>query len=481
LSIGRGTRTVEAVRQPTLHPDAFGPPAPRIDDLDVSALAERSTYEVRTDDGWTLVVTRFRPLDQPFAQPIRGEPMLLVHGFCQNRHAWTCGGFVKHMLFYGADLHVLELRGHGRSSVRLQHDRARRAGRRPPADVDYGWDIDSYFLQDVPAAVAAVKRLTGRETIFYCGHSLGGMLGYGYAALTRELAGLVTVGAPCDPGRGYLPLRLLAHVGPQLEAAVDAALAFAHLGDLAGWRARSILRGARGAAAIRAAALARPVRRHFRYYPFDTVLRRLERALAHPRAYEAWSRVARHYAFLANPARLTLDEIRWLLREGGEREPRGVVAQLARWVRRGELKCYRTGDDFRDHFGDIDIPMAIIFGDRDPLAGIASTQAIYRAARSEYLLWRPVKGNSHLELTMGRDIRQICFDVKNLVEFARKFPPAREGEPAKRDAARAEAARREVRRRIDVAWQETRGADGARRDGAASPEPRPDAIDVPVP
>jgi hypothetical protein len=29
-----------------------------------------------------------------------------------------------------------------------------------------------------------------------------------------------------------------------------------------------------------------------------------------------------------------------------------------------------------------------------------------------------VKENSHLELTMGSDIHQICEDVKNLVEYA---------------------------------------------------------------
>jgi hypothetical protein len=63
--------------------------------------------------------------------------------------------------------------------------------------------------------------------------------------------------------------------------------------------------------------------------------------------------------------------------------------------------------------------MAIIFGDMDPLASVESTRSVYRAARSEYLLWRPVKGNSHIELTMGHDIRQICYDVKNLVEYAR--------------------------------------------------------------
>jgi hypothetical protein len=30
-----------------------------------------------------------------------------------------------------------------------------------------------------------------------------------------------------------------------------------------------------------------------------------------------------------------------------------------------------------------------------------------------------VKGNSHIELTMGHDIRQICYDIKNLVEYAK--------------------------------------------------------------
>jgi len=96
-----------------------------------------------------------------------------------------------------------------------------------------------------------------------------------------------------------------------------------------------------------------------------------------------------------------------------------VLEQFARWVRRGELVCYRTGYDYKQGFGNISVPMAIIFGDLDPLASVESTRSVYRAAKSEYLLWRPVKGNSHIELTMGHDIRQICYDVKNLVEYAR--------------------------------------------------------------
>ena len=61
---------------------------------------------------------------------------------------------------------------------------------------------------------------------------------------------------------------------------------------------------------------------------------------------------------------------------------------------------------------------AIFFGDEDPLASVRTTRNVYRAASSEYLLWRPVRGNSHLDLTMGYDIRQICYDVKNLMSYA---------------------------------------------------------------
>ncbi|MFN7135188.1 MAG: alpha/beta hydrolase, partial [Myxococcales bacterium] len=130
-----------------------------------------------------------------------------------------------------------------------------------------------------------------------------------------------------------------------------------------------------------------------------------------------------HVAFLANPARVAAADMRWLLREGGEREPRRVIEQFARWIRSGQTVCYRTGYDFKKGFSNIEIPLAIIFGDRDRLASVASTQSIYRGARSEYILWRPVKGNSHIELTMGRDLRQICFDVKNLMEYALRHRP----------------------------------------------------------
>jgi pimeloyl-ACP methyl ester carboxylesterase len=400
-----------------------GPHTPSVDELDFRSLYQKTKYVVETADGWSLVITRYRPVKQPFAQPLFGEPLLLVHGFSQNRHTWTSGQFVKNLLFFGVDIHILELRGHGKSSLEFQKERAARFRRPLPPDLDYGWDIDSYFLYDLPAAVSGVKRITRRERIFFCGHSMGGMLGYGYAGIHDDFEGLITIGAPADLGRGVVLLRMLALWTPALGTTIDLAITGLNLEARVGHAGRMLL--ARGASMLNES-MARwlepkegPQRRQFHYIPVDDWLKFAERQLARAEEYPLFNRITTRVNRLSNPARVSPQDVRWLLREGGEREPRKVVEQFARWVRRGEMVCYRTGFDFKRGFSKIHIPMAIIFGDMDPLASVESTRSVYHAAQSEYLLWRPVKGNSHLELTMGHDIRQICYDIKNLIEYSR--------------------------------------------------------------
>jgi pimeloyl-ACP methyl ester carboxylesterase len=399
-----------------------GPPIPTIDEVDFRALYTKTKYVVETADGWSLVITRYRPVKQPFPQPLFGEPLLLVHGFSQNRHTWTSGQFVKNLLFFGVDIHILELRGHGKSSIAFQKERAERFKRPLPPDLDYGWDIDSYFLYDLPAAVSGVKRITRRERIFYCGHSMGGMLGYGYAGIHDDFEGLITIGSPADLGRGFMALRLLAHGSPMLAGMIDLTLAGLNVGGQVSGLGRKLL--SRGVGALHAG-LGRKLEpdehraMQFKAVPVDVVLKFVERQLAKAEDSPLYQQLTTRLNRLINPERVSADDIRWLLREGGEREPRKVLEQFARWIRRGEMVCYRTGFDFKRGFGKIEVPMAIIFGDLDPLASVESTRSVYRAARSEYLLWRPVKGNSHIELTMGHDIRQICYDIKNLIEYAR--------------------------------------------------------------
>ena len=405
------------MRRLDLQPEA----PPPLDEIPFKSLYTKEIYDAPTEDGWVLQISRYKPVPQSWEQPILGQPMLLVPGWSQNRHAFTAGTFVKQLLYDGADVHILELRGHGLSSRELQEARARDEGRALPKDLDWGWDLDSYLLEDLPAAVAAVKKCTGRDKVFYVGNSMGGMIGYGYAATHGDLAGLVTIGAPSDIGRGFFLMRAAALLGPAILVPTIDAMLFAASG------AEAMRHGA--AAALRklrflrrladrvAAPEAEPLDLRFRHVPVDFALRQLSRAVT-PDNLRRFERVARRMGSLLNPSRVTLDDVRWLLREGGDKEPRHVIEQFARWIRADEMVCYRTGFDYKAHFADIRVPMAIIFGDLDKIASAESTHSIYRSARSEYLLWRGVKDNSHLELTMGYDVRQVCADIRDLVEYA---------------------------------------------------------------
>src|SRR6266849_4755013 len=360
------------------------PTAPRVDEIEFHSLYAKTTYPVETQDGWELTVTRYQPTPQRFNQPLLGEPLLLLHGFSQNRHAWTSGEFVKNLLFFGMDIHILELRGHGKSSIAHQRERSQRLGIRLPADIDYGWDIDSYFLDD--------------------------------------FEGLITIGSAADLGRGFPLLRAIAYTAPVLSAGVDVAFASINLQRRISRAGLSLLRKAVSGFSQQAKT-ASPGSRDgplaYQYVPVDTWLKWAERLLGRAQKQPIYEKLNSRVNKLTNPSRVSVEDIRWLMRWGGEREPRKVLEQFAKWIRRDELRSYRTDYDFKKSFPNIKIPMAIIFGDLDPLASVASTRSVYRAAQSEYLLWRPVKGNSHIELTMGHDIRQICYDIKNLVEYAR--------------------------------------------------------------
>ncbi|HET7786472.1 MAG TPA: alpha/beta hydrolase, partial [Myxococcales bacterium] len=68
--------------------------APTLRNLDAVAfksLYRKEIYDAPTADGWVLQISRYRPVPQAWDQPIFGQPLLLVPGWSQNRHAFTCG------------------------------------------------------------------------------------------------------------------------------------------------------------------------------------------------------------------------------------------------------------------------------------------------------------------------------------------------------------------------------------------------------
>lgn len=129
-------------------------------------------------------------------------PVLLVHGFAQNRFTWrisqrSMSGFLAGL---GHDVLNLELRGHGNSRAYG----AGNAGAFPE------------YVDDVCRALQAVD-----EPAFVIGHSLGGAAAIG--AVTRlEVRGLVHLAGVYAFARYNRTLRALARVSRRLEPALVA-------------------------------------------------------------------------------------------------------------------------------------------------------------------------------------------------------------------------------------------------------------------
>ena len=115
------------------------------------------------------------------------SPVLLVHGFAQNRYTWHTShrSWASGMARHGFDVWNLELRGHGRS--------------RP--DGQLGAEAFSDYVDDVCAVARALP-----GPAFMVGHSLGGATIYGAATelygTERAPLGVVGIGAVYSFGRG---------------------------------------------------------------------------------------------------------------------------------------------------------------------------------------------------------------------------------------------------------------------------------------
>jgi polyhydroxyalkanoate synthase subunit PhaC len=111
-----------------------------------------------------------------------GPPVLLVHGFAQNRYSWHLSGrsLTAWLADRGYDTWNLELRGHGRS-------------REVAADQAVGAEEFADYVQDI---VRVAEALPGPA--FWIGHSLGGAALYGAATEARGEAqprGVIGIGA----------------------------------------------------------------------------------------------------------------------------------------------------------------------------------------------------------------------------------------------------------------------------------------------
>jgi polyhydroxyalkanoate synthase subunit PhaC len=127
-------------------------------------------------------------------------PVLLVHGFGQNRYSWhlPARSFANHLARAGFDVFNLDLRGHGRS---------RREG------TPQCRGVEDYAKEDLPAAIEEVHALSGQRPVWIVGHSLGGLVSFAAApALGGAIGGIASIGSPYDFARGSLSLGVLKFV-----------------------------------------------------------------------------------------------------------------------------------------------------------------------------------------------------------------------------------------------------------------------------
>ena len=295
-----------------------------------------------------LVVTGGRvPLAMVRKRSVEREgalgPVLLVHGFGQNRYAWhlPARSFANHLATAGFDVFNLDLRGHGRS----RHFGATRCR-----------GVEDYVREDLPDAVQEIQRITGGRADVDRRPLAPGLLGYAAApSLSGAVRGVVSIGSPYHFTRGSLTLGALSYL-------------------------------------VRALSMAPLPNAAVPLFPVSVTMRALRRfaeSPLYPLPLRGWHKGSCEPHVLDQHLRLAFD--------------RAAIAEtrdLFAWA--NERRFGGRDSDYVDRFESMDLPLFVIAGDKDDLAPPASVQPAFAKSRSNDKTYR-VLPFGHIDLLVGRE------------------------------------------------------------------------------
>ena len=269
----------------------------------------------------------------------------MLHGFAQNRLAFTAGRLPAVLVERGARVLLGEMRGHGLSRLPKEGQ----------------WSLETHLRLDVPALVRRACELGGVPRLHLMGHSMGGMLGYAMLARSRRLWSLATFGAPVVLGVGKPILRAAAHVASPLVRAVGPSL-----------------------------------------IPMDHFLRAIGPLASRPaaRGPVGWFR---DLIRLANPAVADPTGIREIL-SAADPVAKQVFLQLTGFARHG--RAVIDGTDLAEAVAESPLPVAAVVGSRDVFGGRASVEAIDRGPGPRRIV--VLEDAAHVDVTMGHELGRVA-------------------------------------------------------------------------
>lgn len=272
-------------------------------------------------------------------------PVLLVHGFGQNRYAWhlPARSMANALARAGFDVFNLDLRGHGRS----RHFGARAST-----------SIDDYVAEDLPIAIEEMALHTGGKPAFVVGHSLGGLVAYAAASkLAGAVKGIVSIGSPYHFTRGSFPLQALSLVFEAVRR-------------------------------VGVPHVATPLP----LSPVGAVMRSIKRVAEspfYPLPLRGWHAGALEPHVLDQHLRLAFDR-------AGISELRGMFEWAA------EKRFGGAAQDYVERFEALDLPLLVLAGTNDDLAPPASVRPAFVRSGSTDKTYRTVP-LGHIDLLVGRD------------------------------------------------------------------------------